>query len=737
MTKRIFNRLLAVTLALCLMTSLLNLSVFAADGGADASAISLEAGQTVDLTQQAGTTVYGQELDVPVDPSWISSNASIASVDQAGVVTGQAAGTVTITREGCAYWVPAGEGSDGVYSFEDVTEGAQCVQATTTWTVEVTAPEVPETPEYPEETSTVDYSVGQSESVIYDGYTKEDGGYLFEYTICGDAQGDLVIDLAKGAEDLAQYETQMPGMHPHFRILIKNESGHTYRYQDGSFVLAPQDTSDLGSIEDGSLLPVLTYDGQLMPISMSGAIIPYYFYKNVFHVSDSADVTFDMLCQIYDYLADEGYTGENAITNYMLDYYNEKKHANYDSLTHMFNDHPEWIDGNLGTDSGIYTMTEEELQGYIAKYPWIDPFLSVKGSGSQLQVQIKWPEPEVAAVCYNSFYMGLFSVVYGQENAEKLNPNGSGVEFSRAHGVGDYLEGTDLYNETNSYFASLTADPFQPQETLEIWSGYGLDAPGMGNVFANYSFIYYNTITLEQVDTSYTVRHDYYSDGKLDGSVTLDPVSGMVGDSINVTAIAQAPEYNNNTYTYTSTTPETALVLGKNADQNVIVLRYDRSNSSGGGGSTYYTLTVRYLEEGTDQVLAAPYSISKAALTYYDVTSYTDLAIEGYTISQVTGDAVTGTMNGNKEIIVYYTADEDLTDPETPLNPDPGDGDGTDIGDGEVPLNPDPGTDVPDTDVPTTDIPETGDSMGLWLALAALSAGGLAVLTLTERRKKA
>ena len=65
MTKRIFNRLLAVALALCLMTSLLNLSAFAADGGADASAISLEAGQTVDLTQQAGTTVYGQELEAP------------------------------------------------------------------------------------------------------------------------------------------------------------------------------------------------------------------------------------------------------------------------------------------------------------------------------------------------------------------------------------------------------------------------------------------------------------------------------------------------------------------------------------------------------------------------------------------------------------------------------------------------------------------------------------------------
>lgn len=736
MTKRIFNRLLAVTLALCLMTSLLNLSVFAADGGADASAISLESGQTVDLTQQAGTTVYGQKLEAPVDPSWSSSDASIATVDQAGVVTGQAAGTVTITREGCAYWVPAGDDSDGVYSFENVTEGAQCVQATTTWTVEVTAPEVPETPEYPEETCTVDYSVRQSESVSYDGYTKTDGGFIFYYTIHGDAQGDLVIDLAKGALDLWNNETQMPGDHFKFQIFVKNESGHTYRYQDGSFVLAPEDTSEFGSIEEGSLLPVLTYDGQLMPIRLSGAVAPKYF-KQLFGVSKDSQVTFEMLCQIYDYLADEGYTGENAITDYLLDYFNTTWNMNYDSLIQLFTDHPEKLDNSLASVNGIYNMSEAKLQEYIDQYPWIEPFLYVQGSGSQLEVQIKWPEPEPAVVSYNGFYTALFSVVYGQENAEKLNPNGSGVEFSRAHGVGDYLKGTDLYTETNGYFAGLTADPLQPNDTLEIWSGYGLDGPGMGNSYQNYSFTYYNTITLEQVDTSYTVRHDYYSDGKLDGSVTLDPVSGMVGDSINVTAIAQAPEYNNNTYTYTSTTPETALVLGKNADQNVIVLRYDRSNSSGGGGSTYYTLTVRYLEEGTDQVLAAPYSISKAALTYYDVTSYTDLAIEGYTISQVTGDAVTGTMNGNKEIIVYYTADEDLTDPETPLNPDPGDGDGTDIGDGEVPLNPDPGTDVPDTDVPTTDIPETGDSMGLWLALASVSAGGLAVLTLSERRKKA
>ena len=101
-------------------------------------------------------------------------------------------------------------------------------------------------------------------------------------------------------------------------------------------------------------------------------MIPYYFYKDVFGVNSSAKVTFEMMCQIYDYLAKKDYTGDTAITDYMLDYYNEKRNVNYESLTDLFADHPDWLDGNLVTNNGIWTMTEEELLEYIAKYPWIN-----------------------------------------------------------------------------------------------------------------------------------------------------------------------------------------------------------------------------------------------------------------------------------------------------------------------------------------------------------------------------
>lgn len=161
--------------------------------------------------------------------------------------------------------------------------------------------EEPAVPEIPEETCTVDYTKRQSESVTYDGHTgNSEDGYVFNYTIHEGAPENVVIDLAQCALDLWENDKQVPGDHYKFQIMVKNESGNVYQYKDGSFVLAPEDTSQFGSLKEGSLLPVLTYDGQYLPIRFSGAMIPYYFYKDVFGVNKDSEVTFEMMCQIYD-----------------------------------------------------------------------------------------------------------------------------------------------------------------------------------------------------------------------------------------------------------------------------------------------------------------------------------------------------------------------------------------------------------------------------------------------------
>lgn len=355
--------------------------------------------------------------------------------------------------------------------------------------------------DFPEETCTVDYSKTQSEGISYNGYKEvENGVYEVYYTIDETAGENPVIDLTKGMGEFFEGTFVWPGDHFKFKIVLQNESGKTYRYKDNSFVLAPGDTDEFGNPNDGSMLPVLTYDGQYMPIRMAGSMLPLYFYEDVFHVTQTSEVTFDMMCRIYDYLADAGYTGDTAITDYILEYYNAERGTDYDNLTDLLEGYQNWFAGDLTTSSGIWTMTEDELNGYIEKYPWIDRFVSVTSSGDQLRVQIKWPEPELAAVSYNSLYRWLFSMVYGEANANSLNPNPSGdLDFSRSHAVGDYLPDTDLYAETNEYFEGLFSDNFETGETVEIWTALGLDGPGTGNTYQNYGFSFYNIIELEQI----------------------------------------------------------------------------------------------------------------------------------------------------------------------------------------------------------------------------------------------
>ena len=89
----------------------------------------------------------------------------------------------------------------------------------------------------------------------------------------------------------------------------------------------------------------------------------------------------------------------------------------------------------------------------------------------------------------------------------------------------------------------------------------------------------------------------------------------------------------------------------------VYELREESSDPGPGPGpdpTTRYDLVVKYLEEGTEEVLASEYSTRKAEGSSYDVTAQTEKTISGYTVTDITGDDVIGNMNSDKEIIVWY-----------------------------------------------------------------------------------
>lgn len=174
----------------------------------------------------------------------------------------------------------------------------------------------------------------------------------------------------------------------------------------------------------------------------------------------------------------------------------------------------------------------------------------------------------------------------------------------------------------------------------------------------------------------------------------------------------------------------------------------------------YYHVTVNYLDKDNGRSIASSYtSPSHIEGSSYDVSSYDAIAIDGYTYDSTSGDALTGVLNGNKVVNVYYVADEetDIDDGETPTtdlpdNPDPtdpGEGGETEIPDEGTPttdLPDEPGTEteIPDGETPAGNLPQTGTTSnaglfqaisGVFLCLAVVFGGVTVVLFRKERNQ--
>ena len=94
-----------------------------------------------------------------------------------------------------------------------------------------------------------------------------------------------------------------------------------------------------------------------------------------------------------------------------------------------------------------------------------------------------------------------------------------------------------------------------------------------------------NVITINYVraEATYTVVHEYYSNGDFRGSVT-NTYSGKAGDTISADDIDKLTEYDGRNYTYRSADPETMVLTADG--ENVMTLRYTRTSGGGGGGGS-------------------------------------------------------------------------------------------------------------------------------------------------------
>ena len=128
------------------------------------------------------------------------------------------------------------------------------------------------------------------------------------------------------------------------------------------------------------------------------------------------------------------------------------------------------------------------------------------------------------------------------------------------------------------------------------------------------------------VTYSYKVEHVYRTNGIQDGTDTQTISNVPSGTTVQLSSITQKPEYNGNTYTYTSGTPASATISN---NSTVFTLYYDRTQAPTA------TEVENLLANNAVKIDCVNADMSHADQTY-------GLKAGSYAIGKVTGDATSG-----------------------------------------------------------------------------------------------
>ena len=346
--------------------------------------------------------------------------------------------------------------------------------------------------DWPEPTCTVDYKP-QSDTVSCEFVEEtEDAPAKLVYTIQEGAEGDQVLELSKLADALAD-TVQYPGNAAQFDIEIHNESGNSYRYKPGSFTLASADTSGM---EQSELLPVLGYDGQWIPFRFTSSMVSNQMLKDLFNTS-SVNISLEQIVTLYDTLAEEGY---DSLTNYFVAWYNKKNSTDYASFDAIMAVAPAFFEDIQKGNAMKFSCTAEQFTELEEAHPEVMRWAYFpSGKGPEDTFQLKWPESGLQTAGYDGWYQSMFAFAFGDDMAN-LSTSPSGHTSCHERGVGDYMEGTDLWEQTDAYFRGDGQALAPESGSVLSYSGkWALDGPCIRNAYANYEFSFYGSITLEEV----------------------------------------------------------------------------------------------------------------------------------------------------------------------------------------------------------------------------------------------
>ena len=501
------------------------------------------------------------------------------------------------------------------------------------------------------------------------------------FTISENAPADeeLEIHLSQALKETGW--TAYPGDLLYINYTINNLSENSYQYQDGSFELR---TAGLeGRYEENDFTGFYAHDGQNLPIQVIGAIP---LTKPIIELigKDEDNITAMDIINLYDSLGEKGYTGEEALTQYFLDYFGEEDNTTYNSIFECYLDHLDELSLTSFGFNGYYPIKQETLEeinenGTANQKKIIDYAVLTNGS----KVQFKWPEEELAAISYDVFYDSLLAVAFG-EDIDNLNPNYSGSneekEIFFKHGIYDYEDQSGRrYQEAEGYIKSCFQDNILESngQTETIESAWALSGPDTGNSFMDYQGGWYNAITLEPIPHTGALTIEKTVTGLpadlIPDSFAFDVISGEdtaavaevtvsdedgdgiftgIGTVENLPygeyTITEQPEEVADYHCETAITPETITIDEETPDIAVAVTNnYNKEQ---------VTITVHYYIEGTTTQLREDTVLVVDKNSNYDVSNY-PASIGDYDYESTTGDDLTGLADEDKTIIIYYERD--------------------------------------------------------------------------------
>lgn len=316
----------------------------------------------------------------------------------------------------------------------------------------------------------------------YNYYDKENYSFVYEvyFNINDTAESDVDVNIT---DTIAPYfpSIVMPGARIYVNAHITNTTQNTFTYEKGGLQI------DSGKELESANTGFYGYDGKEIDLTQVGGISYSNKYLKTLLCSADGNPDINKIKNIYSTLSDMGFSGENAISDYLLDCY--QKELNDSSLTwdSMYEKYPNKLIkeiSQLGASGWISSDLQDELKGTaFQQYIHFDP-------KDPTSMQIKWPEETLATLTYNLFYKDLFAVTFGDE-AANVNPN-SGNAFTKTRGIADYCDKDDIaYKTADNYLSSLGKNgdgKINSGETIDVSMALTLDGPDMNNQYQDYVF---------------------------------------------------------------------------------------------------------------------------------------------------------------------------------------------------------------------------------------------------------